>query len=85
MAKKHANEIATLKETELTKRKDWELKNKQKLEEEWKIQEDILRENWTKSRKEATKKNKELVFVKALLKQKEVTIQQSLEGVAKIK
>ena len=52
----------------MTKRKDLEQKCKQKFEEEWKVQEEVLRENWSKSRKEASKKNKELLVVKAVLK-----------------
>ena len=83
--KKHANEITTLKETEATKRKDWERNTKRRMEEEWKIQEDSLRESWTKSRKEAAKKNKELIVVKVLLKQKEADLQQALEGITKMK
>ena len=68
LLKKHASELTRLKDTEVSKRKDWEQKCKQKFEEEWKVQEEVLRENWSKSRKEASKKNKELLVVKALLK-----------------
>ena len=38
-----------------------------------------MRDKWTKSRDEAAKKDEELIVVKALLKQKEVSLQQALE------
>ena len=38
-----------------------------------------MRDKWTKSRDEAAKKDEELIVVKALLKQKEVALQQALE------
>ena len=44
------NEIATLKETEVTERKEWERKSRQRLDEEWKLQEDGLRERFRKER-----------------------------------
>ena len=38
-----------------------------------------MRDKWTKSRDEAAKKDEENIVVKALLKQKEVALQQALE------
>ena len=46
----YQNEIATLKETELTERKEWERKSRSRLDEEWKLQEDGLRERFRKER-----------------------------------
>ena len=40
---------------------------------------EAMRDKWTKSRDEAAKKDEELIVVKALLKQKEVSLQQALE------
>ena len=40
---------------------------------------ETVRDKWTKSRDEAAKKEEELIVVKALLKQKEVALQQALE------
>ena len=40
---------------------------------------EAVRDKWTKSRDEAAKKEEELIVVKALLKQKEVALQQALE------
>ena len=38
-----------------------------------------MRDKWTKSRDEAAKKEEELIVVKALLKQKEVSLHQAAE------
>ena len=46
----YQNEIATLKETEVTERKEWERKSRSRLDEEWKLQEDGLRERFRKER-----------------------------------
>ena len=43
-----------------------------------------MRDKWTKSRDEAAKKEEELIVVKALLKQKEVELQQALEVIFSI-
>ena len=38
-----------------------------------------MRDKWTKSRDEAAEKEEELIVVKAMLKQKEVALDQALE------
>ena len=39
-----------MRETEVTERKEWERKSRQRLDEEWKLQEDGLRERFRKER-----------------------------------
>ena len=40
---------------------------------------EAMRDKWTKSRDEAAKKEEEIIVIKALLKQKEVELQQANE------
>ena len=40
---------------------------------------EAMRDKWTKSRDEAAEKEEELIVVKAMLKQKEVALDQALE------
>ena len=44
------NEMTSLREVEAEERNDWERKFKQKMDEEWKQQEDGLRERFRKER-----------------------------------